>query len=98
MWRHGDVFIAAVGSIPGDAARKRHVVLAEGEVTGHSHRIAEAGAAELLERDGTLYLRVLADRAKLIHQEHRAIELPRGEYRVWQQREYTPQAIRTVLD
>src|SRR4051794_3740882 len=98
MLRHGDVFIAPVGSIPADAIRKHHLVLAEGEVTGHSHRISEAGAAELLERDGTLYLRVLAERATLVHQEHRAIELPRGEYRVWQQREYTPQAIRTVLD
>ncbi|WP_165220098.1 hypothetical protein [Aquisphaera insulae] len=98
MWRHGDVFIARVESVPVDAIRKHHLTLAEGEVTGHSHRIAEAGAAELLERDGMLYLRVLADRATLIHQEHRAIELPRGEYRVWQQREYTPQAIRTVMD
>jgi hypothetical protein len=33
-----------------------------------------------------------------VHEEHRPIELPIGVYRVWQQREYTPTAIRTVLD
>ena len=98
MWRHGDVFIAPVGSIPGEAVRKSHCVLAEGEMTGHSHRIAEPGAAELLEHDGKLYLKVLAERATVIHQEHRPIALPSGTYLVWQQREYTPEAIRTVRD
>ena len=98
MWRHGDVFIAPVGLIPPDAVKKHHCVLAEGEATGHSHRIAEPGAATLFESGGKLYLRVTADHATVIHQEHRAITLPRGEYRVWQQREYTPQAIVTVRD
>jgi hypothetical protein len=98
MWRHGDVFIAPVDAIPGNAVKKVHCVLAEGEATGHSHRIAEVGAAELVEHEGKLYLRVHAEQATVIHQEHRAITLPRGNYRVWQQREYTPEAIRTVVD
>ena len=33
---------------------------------------------------------VTADSARIIHQEHAPILLPRGTYRVWQQREYTP--------
>ena len=45
-----------------------------------------------------LYLLVSAPTATLVHEEHRAIELPVGVYRVWQQREYTPTAIRTVVD
>jgi hypothetical protein len=90
--------IAAVDSIPGDALRRPGCVLAEGEATGHTHRIDRPGAAELLERGGTLYLRVLADSAAVVHQEHRPIVLPRGLYRVWQQREYSPRAIRTVCD
>jgi hypothetical protein len=98
MWRHGDVLIAPVGAIPSDAIRRPFPVLAEGEATGHSHRIAEPGAAELLERGGMLYLRVVTECATVVHQEHRPITLPRGNYRVWQQREYTPQAIRTVRD
>lgn len=98
MWRHGDVFIASVDTIPVDGVKKSHCILAEGEATGHSHRIAESGAAELLAHAGMLYLRVLADHATVIHQEHRPITLPRGDYRVWQQREYTPSEIRTVRD
>ena len=98
MWRHGDVFIAPVDSIPAGAVERPQTVLAEGEATGHSHRVAEPGAAVLLEKDGKLYLRVTADEATVVHQEHHAITLPRGEYRVWQQREYSPEAIRTVRD
>jgi hypothetical protein len=98
LWRHGDVLIASVGSIPEAAVERPHAVLAEGEITGHSHRIAEVGAAVVLEHGGMLYLRVVAPAATVVHQEHRPIDLPRGTYRVWRQREYTPEAIRTVID
>jgi hypothetical protein len=98
MWRHGDVLIAAVDAIPAGAVRRPGCVLAEGELTGHSHRIDRVGVAELWERGGMLYLDVCADSATVVHQEHRPITLPRGCYRVWQQREYSPQAIRTVRD
>jgi hypothetical protein len=98
MWRQGDVFIAPIPAVPKGAARRPGVVLVEGELTGHSHRLARPDAGELLERGGNLYLRVLADSATIIHQEHRAITLPRGTYRVWGQREYSPDEIRRVLD
>jgi hypothetical protein len=34
----------------------------------------------------------------VIHEEHQPITLEPGIYRVWQQREYTPEAIRRVVD
>jgi len=98
LYRHGDVLVTQVESIPPDAVKRPHLVLAEGEMTGHSHRIAEAGSAELLEFSQTVYLRVLADTATLVHQEHGPITLPRGEYRIWRQREYSPREIRIVRD
>ena len=98
MWRHGDVLIASVDAIPDSAKPQLHTILARGEVTGHAHRIAEPGAAQLWEHGGLLYLRVFADSATLVHEEHRAISLPRGSYRVWMQREYTPAEIRRVVD
>jgi hypothetical protein len=98
MWRHGDVLIAAVGAIPDGATELKHTVLARGEITGHSHRILERDAAELRESGGTLYLKITADQATVVHQEHRPITLPRGAYRVWIQREYSPTAIRRVMD
>jgi hypothetical protein len=98
MWRQGDVLIAAVDAIPPGAVMRQNCVLAEGELTGHSHRVDQTGVAELRERGGVLYLRVLAAEAKVVHQEHGPITLPRGVYTVWQQREYTPKSIRTVAD
>jgi hypothetical protein len=98
MWRHGDVLIAVIETLPPQATRRPGAVLAHGEITGHSHRIAGPGTAELWELGGMLYIKVVAEAATVVHEEHRPITLPRGLYRVWQQREYTPQAIRTVID
>jgi hypothetical protein len=90
MWRQGDVFIAPTSEIPDGAERLGHCVLAEGELTGHSHRIDQPGAAELFERSDNLYLRVLAESAMVVHDEHHSITLLRGCYRVWRQREFRP--------
>lgn len=98
MWRQGDVLISAIDAIPRGAIRRRDCVLAEGEITGHSHRIDQPGAAELFEHQGRLYLRVLASMAKVVHQEHGPIELRQGFYAVWQQREYSPESPRPVRD
>jgi hypothetical protein len=94
MWRHGDVFIAAIDVIPGDMVRRPGWVLVEGEATGHSHRLDRSGAAERLDRGETLYLRVLADRATVIDHRHRPITLPRGLYQVWKPRVDSPGAVR----
>ena len=98
MWRQGDIFIAKATEIPRGAEPRPGCVLAEGEVTGHSHRVDERGAARLYAHSASLFLEVLADRARVVHDEHGPITLPRGIYRVWRQREYTPQAVRVVQD
>jgi len=98
LYRHGDVLIAAISNLPIGARSKAGLVLAHGEHTGHSHRIQETGNASLYVYGNDLYLLVSAPSATLVHEEHRAIELPAGVYRVWQQREYTPSAIRPVID
>jgi len=98
LYRHGDVLVSKIEGIPSHAVKRPHLVLAEGEVTGHMHRIAEANSAKLFELNGEMYLRVLAEQATLIHPEHGPIALPRGDYRVWRQREYSPQDIRIVRD
>ena len=98
LWRHGDVLIARVAALPHGAERRATPVLVRGEVTGHSHRLAEPGTAELWERHGHIFIQVVAEAATVIHEEHRPITLPRGIYEVWQQREYTPAAIRTIAD
>lgn len=98
MWRQGDIFIRAISAVPREAAGRPlpHTVLAHGELTGHSHRVVDPAA--LFAGDGCFYLDVRADRARVVHDEHGTITLDRGFYRVWRQREYTPQRIVTVQD
>jgi hypothetical protein len=98
QYRHGDVMVEKVKSIPEDARKQQHVTLAEGELTGHSHRIEEKGAAVMYRDGNQLFLEITAKAASLVHQEHGTIQLPQGIYRVWQQREYTPERIVTVRD
>ncbi|NJK44917.1 MAG: hypothetical protein HC933_12060 [Pleurocapsa sp. SU_196_0] len=97
MYRHGDVMIARVTALPEGAVERNGVTLARGELTGHSHRIRDFQHAKLYEHDAQTYLEVLTDTA-VIHEEHHAIVLEKGMYRVWMQREYSPEAIRTVRD
>ena len=101
--RQGDVILLSLKQTDSTAyldhlgQRLPHITLAEGEVTGHSHRISE-GKAELYEKDGTLYLRVLSEMATLTHEEHKAIQIPQGSWMVQIQREYEPDGWRYVAD
>lgn len=97
LYRHGDVLVQSVSALP-EAHSRPGVTLARGEVTGHSHRFSDAAAVQLYTAGMETYVQVLADSADLIHEEHATITLPRGVYRVWMQREYSPEAIRRVLD
>ena len=97
LWRHGDVLIASIPQIPAGTQPRHGTVLVYGEATGHAHRIEDPGTAEILARGNELFLRVLSE-ARIVHEEHLPITLPAGTYRVWQQREYSPTAIRYVFD
>ena len=98
LYRHGDVLINSVEEIPDNAKKRANLILAYGEITGHSHRIADPRTAQTFELDGQIFLKVIAPIARLIHEEHATIEIPQGIYRIWQQREYTPTEIRRVYD
>ena len=98
LWRHGDVLIAAIEAVPTEAHAISTSILAHGEHTGHSHRIADPSSAKLWQIGETIYMQVLTPTAQLVHEEHATIELPRGFYRVWGQREYTPKAVVRVSD
>lgn len=93
--RQGDVILLPVQQVEGE--KLHHLTLAEGEVTGHKHRIEE-GQAELYEKQGTLYLSVISEAALLNHEEHQAISIPQGNWIVRIQREYEPEGWRYVAD
>lgn len=97
QYRHGDVMIEKVPGLPEKKRQAQHLILAHGEVTGHSHRIQESDNAQLFETPDGLFLHVTTE-ATVVHEEHAPIGLPEGYYRVWRQREYSPEEIRTVRD
>ena len=99
--QQGDVIIKRTYKIPEGAIRvfrnKRGYVLAEGEATGHAHEINDY--IEMYEKEGVLYIR--ADKPVTIrHEEHKAIRLESGIYKVGRVREYDPfdEEVREVRD
>ncbi|MDA8113967.1 MAG: hypothetical protein M0Z43_04470 [Acidithiobacillus sp.] len=69
--RHGDVYVFSIDQIPETAKKINSRVLAEGEVTGHAHRLT--GEVDVYEdTDGTLYL-VPTDTTTIEHEEHTEI-------------------------
>ena len=98
IWRQGDVFIIAVPNLPHLGRVERRPVLAEGEVTGHTHALADPAAGRIFVVRGEIYLEVVADSATIVHEEHAPVTLPRGGYAIRIQREYSPKEIRQVVD
>jgi antirestriction protein ArdC len=96
--RHGDVLVQQVDALPASAKKRAGQVLVRGEATGHSHRVGESGAGVIYETADEMFLQITANFGTLVHEEHGPIELAQGYYRVWTQREYTPQRIVRVVD
>lgn len=98
-FRQGDVLIREVAEIPATAKKLNRAELAYGEVTGHSHRIEDMTAAELLENGDKLYMCVTAEGGVVIkHEEHAAHVIPLGNYEIVQQMEDTEWGQQAVVD
>lgn len=86
---HGDVLIRPVTAIPAGATKSAKRVLAEGEATGHAHRLLEDSDVEVYEdAKGTLWLRVGEGGAQVTHEEHGVRAIDPGVYEVGKQLEY----------
>jgi hypothetical protein len=92
LFRQGDIYIESVRCLPEGAIKQFSTVLADGELTGHRHRILDFRTASVFDARGEMFIDVVADRAEVVHEEHATIELNCGVYRVWRQREYDPRA------
>jgi len=103
--RQGDVMFVKISRLPEGARTKRaNGTVAYGEATGHHHSILaeDLEKAEVLEIGDGLFVSVSASGVHLgamfTHQEHGPVTLGPGFYRVVIQREYSPTAIRNVID
>lgn len=96
QFRHGDLLLERIDSIPKAAKKRNSDVILEGEATGHAHRLI--GGA-VLDLEGQAFVTV-PKTATVVHEEHNTITLPPGDYAVIRQREYNPyeRAARNVAD
>lgn len=67
---------------------KKHKRLAEGEVTGHTHRVAASDA--WVEGDGEERSLEAPSGTPITHEEHGTEVLPPGQYHISRQRELDP--------
>ncbi len=95
MYRQGDLLFIRQDTRPANLAPRQGSVIAEGETTGHAHRL-KAGTI-LQGPDNALYLDI-TQTTQVEHEEHGPITLDPGLWLVIRQREYSPKAIRRVRD
>ena len=109
IYRQGDVYFVKVDKQNKPYKEERDVILAEGEVTGHKHRIQNPSTVKMYNVNAVqttdkanyflrAFMQVGEDSTTVVHEEHEAITLPPGEYEVRIQQEYSPIGYRQVAD
>ena len=88
FYQQGDVIIEQT-EIPNTAKKidKDRIILAEGEMTGHSHTIEDTSNCFAFESSEGLYLRVINE-VTIKHEEHKPITVPPGNYKIRKVQEY----------
>ena len=92
MIRQGDVLLVAIEKqIPMGLVSKSEVILAEGELTGHAHRLTGTEVYEWAI-DGQRYVQVKGGSGSLSHEDHDpvpvAVVAPDTTYRIVPQQEW----------
>ena len=103
FWRQGDIFFVRLDREPNlEGARPvKTGVIAQGETTGHMHRVSKSSLAEgaaLMTLGRSMYLKSPEAGATIVHEEHGPVVLPKGLFAVVNQQEFDGLRWRTVLD
>lgn len=102
--RHGDVLLKKIEALPSDGIPVVHtgeLVLAEGEITGHRHRLCVANPEDChAVTKGKVLFFSLTIPSPLKHEDHKTLEIPAGTYERIFEREYSyaDEEIRKVQD
>ena len=81
-----DALLDVVESIP-ENLKTHNGVIAEGETTGHAHRVDLTNVDVFVADDGTLYCQA-KEEFTITHEEHKTITLPKGNYKVRRVQEF----------
>lgn len=86
--RQGDILFDQVDQLPKGLKKAESGVIAYGEVTGHSHRMATLDDCDIfVDKDGNMFLEARAE-STVVHDEHGPITFPPGIFQITRQREY----------
>ena len=91
IFRHGDLLIREISSIPNNVKPISTSILAEGEKTGHNHTLN--GSHQIFETDETMYFEAKQE-LSIEHPEHNTIQIPKGVYKVTHEQSWNPFLIR----
>lgn len=101
--QQGDVIGRRVNGVPTGAREVEPVggwhVIAEGEATGHAHRVKAEPGVGVFELDGKLYLSVDTP-VEQTHEEHGTVTWEKGVYEIGRvrERDWLGDVVRTVAD
>jgi len=85
-YRHGDLSFHSIKEMPNDIKETKNNVLALGETTGHKHVVT--GDVQIFQDTlGNTYIKVNG-KASVTHEEHRKVELKKGLYKMFNEREF----------
>lgn len=87
LYRQGDLLLRRVFALPENLRHRQSEILAEGEMTGHKHRLM--GQVQILDGEDGEYLQV-NEESMLVHEEHNQVKLDSGFYKVIHEREFDP--------
>jgi len=101
-YQQGDILLFPVQEIPANATeiKGHNNVLAEGESTGHAHRMAAPVQLFRNAQQPTDVFMAVPKRIELRHEEHATQVIPPGKYRIGrvQEYDYSTQEARRVQD
>ena len=99
--RQGDILFVPVKQVPDNLTTKENGVIAEGEVTGHHHRLENLKKAAVLMAGLQMFVRVFGkEGVNVVHEEHGTTHLPQGDYEVHhaQEHDYLSDTTQRVAD
>lgn len=84
--RQGEVMLIRINEFP-KKLKEKDKILAYGEITNHKHRFETNQVQVFADESGQQFVQVKKP-SQLIHEEHQALEIPKGNYKVVLQREF----------
>lgn len=85
IYRQGDILLKPIDQFPKNI-KKKNLVLAYGEATGHCHQFLDTNVVAVYEVNQQQYVEVFNE-VELHHEEHENLMIEKGKYEVIRQRE-----------